>query len=198
MNCPACSQETPETGRFCANCGTPLVQSCPSCAAELIVGKPFCAECGTRVHEAAAAPLSSASPAPEPFVEPIAERRLCSVLFVDLVGFTPFAEHARSRGGPRAALPLLRPAAQAIIESYGGTLEKFIGDAVMAVWGAPVANEDDAERAVRAALEIVAAVADLGSSRRSPASAARARRRHRRGRRSRSAKCPRAWCWATP
>ena len=53
--------------------------------------------------------------------------------------------------------------ARTVIGRYGGTIEKFIGDAVMAVWGAPVAHEDDAERAVRAALELVAAVAALGA-----------------------------------
>ena len=84
------------------------------------------------------------------------------MLFVDLVGFTPFAE----KRDPEETSELLChyfERAQAIVENYGGTLEKFIGDAVMAVWGAPVANEDDAERAVRAGLDIVASVADLGA-----------------------------------
>jgi class 3 adenylate cyclase/tetratricopeptide (TPR) repeat protein len=83
------------------------------------------------------------------------------VLFVDLVGFTPFSE----RQDPESVRELLTQyfeRAQRIIESYGGTVEKFIGDAVMAVWGAPVANEDDAELAVRAGLEVVASVSDLG------------------------------------
>jgi class 3 adenylate cyclase len=91
----------------------------------------------------------------------IAERRLCSVLFVDLVGFTPFAER-QDPESVREFLTQYFDRAQRIIESYGGTVEKFIGDAVMAVWGAPVANEDDAERAVRAGLEVVASVSDLG------------------------------------
>ena len=90
------------------------------------------------------------------------ERRMVSVLFADLVGFTPLSEDARPGGGARAACALLRGRARRSIERYGGTVEKFIGDAVMAVWGAPVAHEDDAERAVRAALELVAAVAALG------------------------------------
>ncbi|MGA2803700.1 MAG: adenylate/guanylate cyclase domain-containing protein [Acidimicrobiales bacterium] len=92
---------------------------------------------------------------------PIAERRLCSVLFVDLVGFTPFAEK-RDPEETRELLSDYFARAQAIVANYGGTIEKFIGDAVMAVGGAPVANEDDAERSVRAALDIVASVADLG------------------------------------
>jgi class 3 adenylate cyclase len=84
------------------------------------------------------------------------------VLFVDLVGFTPLAER-RDPEEIRELLSLYFDRAQAIVGHYGGTVEKFIGDAVMAVWGAPVANEDDAERAVRAALEIVASVAALGT-----------------------------------
>jgi class 3 adenylate cyclase len=92
---------------------------------------------------------------------PTAERRLCSVLFVDLVGFTPLAEK-RDPEEVRELLSRYFDRAQTIIVNYGGTVEKFIGDAVMAVWGAPIANEDDAERAVRAGLELVAAVSELG------------------------------------
>jgi class 3 adenylate cyclase/tetratricopeptide (TPR) repeat protein len=84
------------------------------------------------------------------------------VLFVDLVGFTPLAEK-RDPEEIRELLSVYFDRAQAIVGHYGGTVEKFIGDAVMAVWGAPVANEDDAERAVRAALEIVASVVELGT-----------------------------------
>ena len=86
-----------------------------------------------------------------------AERRLVSVLFVDLVGFTTASE-GRDAEDTRELLTRYFDVARQIIERYGGTLEKFIGDAVMAVWGAPVANEDDAERAVRAALDLVSAV----------------------------------------
>ncbi|HEY5092918.1 MAG TPA: adenylate/guanylate cyclase domain-containing protein [Acidimicrobiales bacterium] len=93
----------------------------------------------------------------------VAERRLCSVMFVDLVGFTPLAEK-RDPEHIRELLTQYFDRAQRIIDSYGGTVEKFIGDAVMAVWGAPTANEDDAERAVRAALDVVASVAELGSN----------------------------------
>jgi class 3 adenylate cyclase/tetratricopeptide (TPR) repeat protein len=166
MICSACSQDTPDAGRFCINCGTPMVLACPTCGSELVAGKPFCAECGTRVLEAAGTPTSRGSrPAPadhpEGPADPVAERRLCSVLFVDLVGFTPFAEH-RDPEEVRELLSRYFEASQSIVESYGGTLEKFIGDAVTALWGAPVADEDDAELAVRAALEIVEAVASLG------------------------------------
>ncbi len=86
---------------------------------------------------------------------------MCSVLFCDLVGFTPLAE----RRDPEAVRELLSryfEVARTLIGRYGGVVEKFIGDAVMAVWGTPVATEGDAERAVRAALDLVAAVAELG------------------------------------
>jgi class 3 adenylate cyclase/tetratricopeptide (TPR) repeat protein len=96
-----------------------------------------------------------------PEAAPTAERRLCSVMFVDLVGFTPLAEK-RDPEEIRELLTRYFVRAQGIVDNYGGTVEKFIGDAVMAVWGAPTANEDDAERAVRAALEIVSFVPALG------------------------------------
>ena len=91
---------------------------------------------------------------------PIAERRLVSVLFADLVGFTAASE-GRDAEDTRDLLSRYFEACQRLITRYGGTVEKFIGDAVMAVWGAPVANEDDAERAVRAALDLVDAVPEL-------------------------------------
>ncbi|MDH4334287.1 MAG: AAA family ATPase [Chloroflexota bacterium] len=91
----------------------------------------------------------------------VAERKLVSVLFVDLVGFTTMAE-SRDAEAVREQLTEYFGVAQEIIVRYGGTVEKFIGDAVMAVWGTPVAHEDDAERAVRAALELVDAIGRLG------------------------------------
>ncbi len=86
---------------------------------------------------------------------------MVSVLFADLVGFTPLSE-SRDPEEVRELLAGYFEVARDVIAGHGGTLEKFIGDAVVAVWGAPVAQEDDAERAVRAALELVDAVAVLG------------------------------------
>ena len=88
----------------------------------------------------------------------MAERRVCSVLFCDVVGFT----RCRRRGTRRRSGSCCREyfgLARTVIGRYGGVVEKFIGDAVMAVWGTPVASEGDAERAVRAGLDLVAAVA---------------------------------------
>jgi class 3 adenylate cyclase/tetratricopeptide (TPR) repeat protein len=92
---------------------------------------------------------------------PAAERRVVSVLFADLVGFTTLSE-SRDAEEVRELLSRYFDTCRRLIEWYGGTVEKFIGDAVMAVWGTPTATEDDAERAVRAGLDLVAAVSALG------------------------------------
>jgi class 3 adenylate cyclase/tetratricopeptide (TPR) repeat protein len=116
-----------------------------------------------------AAPPSGTSPTLElPGEPPTAELRPVSVLFVDLVGFTALSE-VREADDVRELLGRYFEIARTIIERHGGVVEKFIGDAVMAVWGARVAREDDAERAVRAALSVVEAVAvsaeELGAPR---------------------------------
>ena len=86
---------------------------------------------------------------------------MCSVLFCDVVGFTPLSE-SRDPEAVRELLSRYFEVARTVIGRYGGVVEKFIGDAVMAVWGTPVAAEGDAERAVRAALDLVSAVARAG------------------------------------
>jgi len=103
----------------------------------------------------------------------VAERRLCSVLFCDVVGFTPLSE-ARDPEAVRELLSRYFGVARTVISRYGGLVEKFIGDAVMAVWGTPTATEGDAERAVRAALDLVSAVEALGAEAGVPGLAARA------------------------
>jgi predicted ATPase/class 3 adenylate cyclase len=152
--CPGCGTENPAEKRFCGDCGTPLAAACASCGATNPPGKRFCSDCGAELGVPAAIPA--------PAVEgPTAERRLVSVLFADLVGFTSISESKDSEE-VRDLLSRYFDTCRRIIELYRGTIEKFIGDAVMAVWGAPVATEDDAERAVRAAMELVAAVQALG------------------------------------
>src|SRR5207244_1682985 len=93
--------------------------------------------------------------------------------FADLVGFTTLSE-ARDPEEVRELLSAYFETCRRLIERYGGTVEKFIGDAVMAVWGTPVAQEDDAERAVRAALDLTEAVAALGRDAGAPELRARA------------------------
>jgi class 3 adenylate cyclase/tetratricopeptide (TPR) repeat protein len=92
------------------------------------------------------------------------ERKVVSVLFVDLVGFTARSDRADPED-VRATLRLYHERLKREIERFGGTVEKFVGDAVMAVFGAPVAHEDDAERAVRAALRISEAIDELNEER---------------------------------
>jgi class 3 adenylate cyclase/predicted ATPase len=98
---------------------------------------------------------------------------VCSVLFCDVVGFTPLSE-ARDPETVRELLSQYFSVARTVITRYGGVVEKFIGDAVMAVWGTPAATEGDAERAVRAALDLVSAVTELGAESGLPGLAARA------------------------
>jgi class 3 adenylate cyclase/tetratricopeptide (TPR) repeat protein len=125
------------------------VLTCPSCGKENPDGFQFCGFC--------TAPLTD-----QPAASVQEERKVVTVLFCDLVGFTASSEAAdpedvRSRIRPYHAL--LRQE----LEGYGGTVEKFIGDAVMAVFGAPVTHEDDAERAVRAALRLLEAIEELNA-----------------------------------
>ncbi len=171
MNCPNCGTESRPGAKFCAECATPLAMTCPSCGTTNVPGAKFCAECATPLAAPAqsasatqaqtGAPVVVAGPSIAARTDTGAERRLVSVLFADLVGFTPFAA-ARDAEDVRETLTRYFDLASDIIGQYGGTVEKFIGDAVMAVWGAPVAQEDDAERAVRAGLELVDAVRTLG------------------------------------
>jgi class 3 adenylate cyclase/tetratricopeptide (TPR) repeat protein len=157
MTCARCGTENELGRKFCKECGGPLAVSCPSCGAENTPDSKFCGECGTAL---------AATPSPQPKVaatpSPQAERRLVSVLFADLVGHTSFSE-GRDAEDVRELLSRYFESARTVIERYGGSVEKFIGDAVMALWGAPVAREDDAERAVRAALDLVDAVRALGT-----------------------------------
>src|ERR671918_337720 len=111
---------------------------CPSCGQENPAGFRLCGMCG--------APLTAPAAARQ-------ERKVLTVLFCDLVGFTSRAE-AMDPEDVRALLAPYHEHVRGELERYGGTVEKFIGDAVMAVFGAPVAHEDDPERAVRAALAI--------------------------------------------
>ena len=165
MTCSRCGAAAPPNARFCPECGNALQQSCRNCGSQLLPGAKFCAECGTPTGVVAAnGPTTGAGAAPaNPTATngPIAERRLVSILFADLVGFTTMSE-GRDAEETRELLSRYFELAGDVIGRYGGTIEKFIGDAVMAVWGAPVGREDDAERAVRAALDLVGSVKTLG------------------------------------
>ena len=172
--CASCAAEMPDGVKFCRECGASLaVRSCPACGAPDEGGR-FCGDCGAALD--GGEPAAVAAPG-----RPVAERRVTSVLFGDLVGFTPLSE-SRDAEEVRELLSRTSTSAARSIGRYGGVVEKFIGDAVMAVWGVPVAHEDDAERAVRAGLDLVAAVAAMGAGGRCPGPGDARRRRDRRGR----------------
>ncbi len=153
MICASCGTENEHGRKFCGNCGAALSTLCRNCGTANAPGTKFCGECGSSLASGSSVEANGEMPA--------AERRLVSVLFADLVGFTTISE-SRDPEEVRELLTSYFDTCRRLIARYGGTVEKFIGDAVMAVWGAPVAKEDDAERAVRAALELTAAVATLG------------------------------------
>ncbi len=161
MICPNCATENKPGRKFCVACATPLAAACPSCGAPYDPGDAFCGECGTPLSAKPPVARQATTIAAPVGPAPLAERRLVSILFADLVGFTPFAEE-RDAEEVRDTLTRYFELASEVIGRYGGTVEKFIGDAVMAVWGAPTAREDDAERSVRAALDLVDAVRTLG------------------------------------
>src|SRR3954449_2754352 len=120
---------------------------CPTCGTVNAPAAKFCSECGTALR----APERAA---------PVEERRTVTILFVDLVGFTERSDRADPEDVRRTLVPF-HGRVKDELERFGGTLDKFIGDAVMGVFGAPVAHGDDPVRAVRAALEIVRALGDL-------------------------------------
>jgi class 3 adenylate cyclase len=155
VNCLSCGQENDRGRRYCSRCGSSLGPLCPHCGAGVEVGDRFCGSCGV----ALVADLSESQSAAAPIAA--SERRLVSVLFVDLVNFTAHSER-RDPEDVRQLLSQYFDRSRSSIEQLGGTVEKFIGDALMAVWGSPVAREDDAERAARAALAVVAEVSRIG------------------------------------
>src|SRR5919106_6900795 len=156
LTCPNCGAPTSPDLRFCGACGSSLERTCPSCGQTWAPSFRFCGNCGT--------PLASPSggkPAPVARVTP-EERKVVTVIFADLSGSTEMA----TRLDPEDLRGVLRPFFDAMVEEierFGGTVEKFIGDAVMAVFGVPVAHEDDAERAVRAAFAMQARMGALNA-----------------------------------
>lgn len=140
--CDRCGRTAADGDRFCGGCGAELGAVCPHCLRPLATDVAFCTSCG--------APRTGAQ---RPAAAPQEDRRRVSVLFVDLIDFTPYVERADPEQ-VRGMQTGFFSAAKRVVGQYGGVVEKYIGDAVMALFGAPVATETDALRCVRAGLEL--------------------------------------------
>ncbi len=160
MECSACGAQNPEGKRFCADCGSVLVDLCPRCASVNPPGKKFCGECGTGLGGARTQPAAGSSPGTKSIgaagrtSAPNAERRQLSVMFCDLVGSTALS----GRLDPEDLQQLIRSYHDAVVAAvapYAGHIAQFLGDGVLAYFGYPQAHEDDAARAVRAGLDIM-------------------------------------------
>jgi class 3 adenylate cyclase len=142
--CPACGVHVDPAQRFCGACGAVLTRPCAACGEDNPPGFRFCGACGTPLDRGASRATPSGLNE---------ERRWATVLFADLSGFTALSE----RSDPEEVRTMVDRSMSemgGIVERFGGSIDKIIGDALMAVFGAPVAHEDDPERAVRVALEI--------------------------------------------
>ncbi len=176
MLCPHCEFEVAADFQFCPKCGKKLSRDCPRCGYVCPLEFRYCPKCGMGITQETvatsppsvqpdqAAPQGDWHP-PTKSVPPIAEaeRRPVTVLFADVVGFTSLAE----RLDPEELRSLMMSCFQTLAEEirhYDGFIEKFIGDAILAVFGAPVAHEDDPERAIRAALGMQARLQRLRSN----------------------------------
>jgi class 3 adenylate cyclase/tetratricopeptide (TPR) repeat protein len=147
--CPACGAENPEEARFCATCGSTLATLCGTCGEPMPTDARFCPACG-------AAATAASSGAGE-------ERKLVTILFADVTGSTALGEQLDPER-MREVLDRFFVAMREEIEAEGGTVEKFIGDAVMAAFGVPTAHEDDPTRAVRAATRMLRRLDDVNAS----------------------------------
>ncbi|MFI5225117.1 MAG: AAA family ATPase [Candidatus Limnocylindrales bacterium] len=147
VRCSSCDADNATGARFCARCGTPLPSSCQACGASLPTDARFCPACG-RPADAAAGSSD--------------ERRLVTVLFADLADSTALGERLDPER-LRAILQDYFSLVSSTVQAWGGTVEKYIGDAAVAVFGMPRVREDDAARAVSAAAEILDRVGDLAA-----------------------------------
>ena len=154
MKCEACGADNAPTARFCLNCGAGLQARCSHCAAELPSGARFCPACGQPV------PTASSGERDQTASIPAGERKQVTVLFADFSGFTAFSAKLDAEE-VRDCMTSLWARLDAVITAHGGTIEKHIGDAIMAVFGAKQAREYDPERAVRAALAMQACLGQL-------------------------------------
>lgn len=161
--CPNCKHANSESTKFCENCGTKLTLSCPRCSSPLSLGAKFCGNCGLELDSANDPQLARLKRlVPKELAERMLEsrhgqvereRRIVTILFSDVKGSTALGEER----DPEEVLEIMNGAFEVLIEPiyrYEGTLARLMGDAILAFFGAPIAHEDDPERAVLAALDI--------------------------------------------
>ena len=143
--CASCGRDNPNGFSYCGGCGAALraAPPCARCGFVNPAGQRYCGECGAALEDAPASPRPAAAE----------ERKLATVLFADVVGFTALAETSDPESLARTVDSALRAMADVVVE-HGGTIDKYLGDALMAVFGVPAAHEDDAARAVAAALRM--------------------------------------------
>lgn len=144
MVCGTCQHDNQPNAKFCSECGAPLARPCPSCGSPQLSTAKFCDECGTALTPA---------PPPGPTATPAAARKRVTALFADLVGSTAFAERLDAEA-VRAGLAPYFELLQSTIDDHTGTVVKFLGDGMFALFGVPEIAEDDALRAVTAAVDL--------------------------------------------
>lgn len=147
MRCGACGFDNPAGFNFCGSCGESLTQPCPSCGASVPEGFRFCGKCGQDLESGRSVETAA-----------LGDRRRVTVLFADIVGFSTVAEYLDPED-LRTELEDTFDRLAAVVEERDGVVEKYIGDAVVAIFGAPVAHEDDPRRAVEAAIGMQQAIA---------------------------------------
>ncbi len=173
MKCPKCQHENPDDARFCNGCGTKLEFACPECGKVNPPGSRFCNACGHDLQSLKEAPPvdydQPQSYTPKHLADKIlttrssieGERKLVTVLFADVANYTSLSEKL----DPEEVHQIMDGCFKILmdeIHSYEGTINQFTGDGVMALFGAPVAHEDHAQRACYAALSIQKALAEYG------------------------------------
>jgi len=158
MRCSKCESENPAGNNFCARCGNPLARLCLKCGAENAPTSNFCGKCGAVLTAPVSTPVSATSPIQSP--EVAGERRHLTVLFCDLVGSTGIAARLDPEQWRETIAGYHRAAAEAIVR-FDGHVAKYLGDGVMAYFGWPAAHDNDAERAARAGLALLDAIAQL-------------------------------------
>ena len=141
IDCPSCGHQNGSEQRFCGSCGTSLLKICAGCGAENTQDFRFCGSCGESLEATAE------------IRQPTEERRWATVLFADVSGFTSASEQMDPEDVTAMMDRCMRKLGE-VVEQFDGYVEKIVGDQIMALFGAPVAHEDDPERAVRAGLEM--------------------------------------------